>query len=185
MAADLVDAVARALKVTAPSVTRDVPLLGAGIASIDRSALAARAGLAVTAIDRLAGRYGDRAEEVVELIERQPELAEPLPGGGALLGAEIVHASTHEGALHLEDVLERRTRLALTASDRGLAAAEPAAALMARAHDWDAERTRREVEAWRRRVAAARAGEAERDDARAADAYASALEAGAGAPVRR
>ena len=59
--------------------------------------------------------------ELVALIDERPELAEPLEGGGGHLRAEVVHACTHEGALHLEDVLERRTRLALTAPDRGLA----------------------------------------------------------------
>ena len=56
-----------------------------------------------------------RAAELVALIDERPELAEPLEGGGGHLRAEVVHACTHEGALHLEDVLERRTRLALTA----------------------------------------------------------------------
>ena len=77
---------------------------------------------------------------------------------------EVTYACTHEGALHLDDVLERRTRLALTAPDRGLAAAEPAAAVMADALGWSPERTRQEVDAYRARVAAARAAEAERDD---------------------
>jgi len=185
MAADLIDAVARALRVRAPSVTREVPLLGVGVGGIDRAALAARAGVAVAAIDRLAGRYGDRVEEVVGLIEGRQDLAEPLPGGGGLLSAEVVHACTFEGALHLEDVVERRTRLALTAPDRGLAAAGPAAALIAGALDWDADRARREADAWRARVTAARAGEAEHDDSRAVSAFRAALEAGADAPVRR
>ena len=51
-------------------------------------------------------------------------------------------------------MLERRTRLALTAPDRGLEAAAPAAALMAGALDWDADRTR----ARGRRLARARGG---------------------------
>jgi glycerol-3-phosphate dehydrogenase len=140
MAADLIDAVAAELDVTAASVTRDVPLL-----------------------------Y-DRAERAALLAER-PELGEPLEGGGGRLRAEVVHACTHEGALHLEDVLERRTRLALTAPDRGLEAAAPAAALMAGELDWDADRTRREIEAWHARVEAARAAEAERDDDRALAAH--------------
>jgi glycerol-3-phosphate dehydrogenase len=159
MAADLVDAAARALGTTAPSVTRDVPLLGA--APVDRAALAARAGVPV---DHLVRRYGDRAEELVALIEARPELAEPLEGGGGHLHAEVVHASTHVGARRLEDVLERRTRLALTAPDRGLAAAAPAAALMAGALGWEPERADREAAAWHARVAAARAAEMERDD---------------------
>jgi glycerol-3-phosphate dehydrogenase len=113
MAADLVDAVQRALGGTRPSVTRDVPLIGRG-------------------------EHDD-----------------------------VVFACTHEGALHLDDVLERRTRVALTAPDRGLAAAAPAAEQMAGALGWSRERTRAEVEAWRARVDAARAAEAERDDAAA------------------
>jgi glycerol-3-phosphate dehydrogenase len=151
MAADLIDAVARELGATARSVTRDVPLLAG------------------------------RDEELAALIAERPELGEPLAGGGGRLRAEVVHACTHEGALHLEDVLERRTRLALTAPDRALAAAAPAAALMASALGRDEEWARREAEAWRTRVAAARAGEAERDDASALAAYREVLAAREGA----
>jgi glycerol-3-phosphate dehydrogenase len=177
MAAGLVDAVARALGTTAPSVTRDVPLLGADLGRIDRTGLAARSGLPAAEIDRLVGRYGDRADELAALVEARPELGRPLDGGGGHLCAEVVHACTHEGARHLDDVLERRTRLALTARDRGLAAAAPAAALMAGALGWDADRARREADAWRARVAAARAAEAEREDGRALTAYRAALAA--------
>src|SRR3954452_15609284 len=141
LAADLIDAVAGELGLTAPSVTRDVPLLGG------------------------------RDEELAALVAERPELGGALEGGGGRPRAEVVHACTHEGALHLEDVLERRTRLALTAPDRGLEAAAPAAALMAGALDWDAGRTRREVEAWHARVEAARAAEAEGDDDRALAAH--------------
>jgi glycerol-3-phosphate dehydrogenase len=115
----------------------------------------------------------DRSDELAALIAAQPDLAEPLAGGHTR--AEIVYACTHEGALHLEDVVERRTRLALAAPDRGLAAAAPAAALMAGPLGWDQARARDEVEAWRARVAAARAGEAERDDDAALRAHRAAL----------
>ena len=150
MAADLVDAAARALGTSARSVTRDVPLLG------------------------------DRERELAELVQAHPELGEPLEGGGGHRAADVVYACTHEGALHLEDVLERRTRLSITAPDRGLAAAAPAAALMAGALGWDAVRAQREVEAWRAQVAAERAAEAETDDEAALAAYRAVL---AGAPV--
>jgi glycerol-3-phosphate dehydrogenase len=113
--------------------------------------------------------HAGRATELAALIDAQPDLGKPLAGGH--LRGEVVHACTHEGALHLEDVLERRTRLALTAPDRGLAAAAPAAALMAGALGWDADRTREETDAWRSRVAAALAGEAERDDESALAAH--------------
>ena len=172
MAADLVDAVARALGSRAESVTREVPLVGADVARIDRARLAARAGIPV---DPLLRRYGDRAEELVALIEKRPELAAPLEGGGGHLRAEVVHACAHEGALRLEDVLERRTRLALTARDRGLEAAAPAAALMADALGRDPDWAREQAQAWQARVTVARAAEAEPDDERALAAHRDAL----------
>ena len=114
-----------------------------------------------------------RAAELAELIAADPALGEPLEGSDRRV--EVIHACRYEGALHLEDVLERRTRIALTAPDRGLAAAEPVAALMAGALGWSPERARDEVERYRARVAAARAGEAERDDESALRAYRAAL----------
>jgi len=185
MAADLVDAVGRVLGTKAPSVTRDVPLLGADLTRLDHAGSSARAGIPAAAMDGLVRRYGDRVEELAALIGARPELAEPLEGGGGHLRAEVVHACTHEGALRLEDVLERRTRLALTARDRGLGAAAPAAALMAGALDWGPDRARREAEGWRAKVAAARAAEVERDDESALAAYRATLAEPLGAPVRR
>ena len=184
MAADLVDAVAGALGTQAPSVTREVPLAGANVAQVDRAALGGRAGIPAAAIDRLVRRYGDRVGELVALIEARPALAQPLEGGGGHLRAEVVHACTHEGAVRLEDVLERRTRLALTARDRGLEAAAPAAELMAGALDRDPDWARRQARAWEARVAAARAAEAQRDDERALAAYRGALAERADATVR-
>lgn len=174
MAADLVDAATRAFDGVPPSTTADVPLIGA--TGFDqawgrRGDLAQRAGLPVATMERLLRRYGDRTSELVALIEARPVLAEPLTGGEGHLAVEVTYACSHEGALALEDVLERRTRLAITAVDRGIAAAAPAAALMAQELEWDAARVKREVEGWRRRVAAQRAGEAQRDDLSALRAY--------------
>jgi glycerol-3-phosphate dehydrogenase len=180
MAADLVDAVARELGVVARSATSEIPLAGAG--PVDRARLA---GLPAATIERLVGRYGDGVSELAALIEARPELGEPLEGGGGHVRAEVVHACTHEGALRVEDVLERRTRLALTSADRGLAAAEPAAALMAPALGHGPDWARREAETWRARVAAGRAAEAEREDGRALASYQAALAERSDAPVRR
>jgi glycerol-3-phosphate dehydrogenase len=110
----------------------------------------------VDAVQRALGRRGDSVTREI-----------PLLAGENTVG----FACTHEGALHLDDVLERRTRTALTAPDRGLSAAAPVAAEMAAALGWSAERTRTEVDAYRARVAAARAAEAEPDDTRALAAY--------------
>jgi glycerol-3-phosphate dehydrogenase len=184
MAADLIDAATRTLGIGRPSVTARVPLLGA---QRFRELWSARAGLAassvleVATIERLLRRYGDAATELLDLVAARPELREPLDGGLGHVGAEVVYACTHEGALTLADVLERRTRLAIMAPDRGLAAAETAAALMAAQLDWSEARTRAELDRFRSLVAAQRAGERQPDDAAALSAYRAAL---AAAPAR-
>ena len=134
--------------------------------------------MAVDLVDAVARELGVAARSVTRdvplLRDDAREVAGPagpLEGGGGHLRSEVVRACTHEGALHLDDVLERRLRLALTAPDRGLSAAAPAAELMAGVLGWSRERTRAEVAAWRTSVAARLAGEAERDDAAALAAY--------------
>ena len=48
------------------------------------------------------------------------KLAEPLPGAEDYLQVEVVYAASHEGALHLDDLLARRTRISIEAWDRAL-----------------------------------------------------------------
>ncbi len=174
MAADLIDAATRDFASVPPSTTARVPIIGTdgyAAARARRNELAARARVDSVAFDRLLRRYGDRVSELLELIDQRPELAEPLDDADGHLAAEVVYACSHEGALRLEDALERRTRLAITRADRGVGAAAPAAALMAGVLDWSEERAQDEVRAWQQRVAAERAGEAEPDDERALRAY--------------
>ena len=171
MAADGVDAVSREFPGLARSSTERIALCGADRLGQAR-VLAARLGPA----QRLLRRYGDRVHELAALVHAQPDLARSLSGADEHLAVEIVHACTHEGARHLDDVLERRTRVAITHADRGLAAAEEAAALMADALDWSEQQAAAELIAYRRRVAAARAAEAQRDDTAALAAYRAVLE---------
>ena len=85
-----------------------------------------------------------------------------------MLRVEVVHAVTHEGALHLEDVLARRTRLAITRADRGVGVAREIALLMAPHLGWDTETVERQVAAYVVAVASDRAAEGAPDDATAA-----------------
>ena len=163
MARDAVDMAARTLRRTVgdpgPSITDRVPLVGAQgfeTRTNQRVQLARRSGLHLARIDHLLGRYGDLVDELVDLVGRRPELAEPLDGTDDYLAVEVVYAVTHEGARHLDDVLTRRTRVSIETFDRGLRAAPAAAALMAAELGWDEARLADEVDHYRRRVAAER-----------------------------
>ncbi|MFC5910716.1 glycerol-3-phosphate dehydrogenase/oxidase [Streptacidiphilus monticola] len=172
MAKDAVDEAVRTLEgvVVGPSVTQDVPLLGAdGYQALwnARHRLAQSSGLHVVRIEHLLHRYGSLISEVLDLVAADPSLAEPLPGSDDYLRAEVVYAVTHEGARHLDDVLTRRTRASIESWDRGVAAAEITAALMARELAWDAQQQANEIEHYRKRVEAEREAQQQPDDATA------------------
>ncbi|WP_066518681.1 glycerol-3-phosphate dehydrogenase/oxidase [Curtobacterium ammoniigenes] len=171
MAKDAIDAAADALDDrVAPSATDEIPLLGAEgyrAAWNKRVRTAKRYGMHPTRIEHLLNRYGTLADEVLALVEHNPALADALPGADDYIGAEVVYAASHEGALHLEDVLARRTRISIEAWDRGESAAPVAGALMAGVLGWDREQTEHEVGNYLKRVAAERASQLEPDDASA------------------
>jgi glycerol-3-phosphate dehydrogenase len=185
MAKDAVDAAARKLGEDVPdTVTREVPVIGAdGYRALrnSRRGLAERSGLSVAVIDHLLGRYGSLITELLDLIRQRPELGEAIPGADQYLKAEAVYAVRAEGALHLEDVLVRRTRISFEAPDGGLDAAQTVAELIAGELDWDAETRAHELDTYRARVEAERAAhrEATEESAGAVRARAPEIRAGA------
>ncbi|KAF0845257.1 glycerol-3-phosphate dehydrogenase/oxidase [Nocardia caishijiensis] len=156
MAADVVDAaVARLARPVPASETARLPILGAqGYREMlaDTRGLAATTGLAPETVRHLLGRYGSLATELFDLVRLDPALRAPLPGATGYLAAEIVYAVTHEGALHLDDLLTRRTRISIEVPDRGLAAAPAVARLVAPLLGWDGETTDSEIDRYRDRV---------------------------------
>jgi glycerol-3-phosphate dehydrogenase len=167
MASDAVDAVGEELgEPIDPSRTDQVPLLGAeGLRTARGRAhahpAAGRAGAA--AVEHLLERYGALALVLLDAMGVRPELAEPIEGAPSYLLAEVWYAVAAEGALHLDDVLTRRTRISIETADRGRAAAEPVAKAMAKLLGWPGRRVRREVAHYRERL------DAELRAARAAD----------------
>jgi glycerol-3-phosphate dehydrogenase len=189
MARDLIDAAARDLSSSADSPggpvqasrTDRVPLAGAdGYAQIwaSRAAVAEQAGLPVAQVERLLGRYGADVRLLIKAMAARPDLAASLPGSGGYLGAEVAFACTHEGAVGLEDVLSRRTRIAIESRDRGAAAAPHAATLMAGVLGWDEARTAAEVRAYLELVAAELEAETMPDDLSAYQVLARSAERG-------
>ena len=168
MAKDAIDAAVDALDGKIPeSTTQNIPLLGAEgyqAAWNKRGKIAHAFGLHRVRIEHLLNRYGTMTDELLDLIREQPSLADPLPGADDYIAAEVVYAASHEGALHLEDVLARRTRISIEAWDRGVSAAPVAARLMAGVLGWDAEQEEREVAFYLKRVAAERESQQQPDD---------------------
>jgi glycerol-3-phosphate dehydrogenase len=109
MAEDTIDATGLT---DVPSPTAQLPLLGAA----DRSALAT-----VRAPERLVRRFGTEAPAVLASAVTtsgltEAELVAPGPRGVTL--AELIFAVTHEGAVDVDDLLDRRTRVGLVPADR-------------------------------------------------------------------
>lgn len=181
MAADAIDAAATDLRGrVAPSITDKVPLLGADgyhalVNQVDT--LGDSHGLHPHRVRHLLDRYGAMIHEVLELATDRPELLEPVPGAEDYIQVEVVYAVTHEGALHLEDVLTRRTRISIEFPHRGVDCAEPVARLMGGVLGWDEETIGREVEVYTARVAAERDSQAKPDDEAADEIRSAAPEA--------
>lgn len=145
MASDAVDAAFAYLeRPMVPAVTASVPLVGATPHSEDR----------------LIGRYGSLTDELNTAGDGDRQAVADAP----YLRAELEYAVTHEGALHLDDVLTRRTRLSIETRDRGVAAARVAAEIMAGALGWDRAAVDREIAHYDARVAAELDSQSQPDD---------------------
>jgi glycerol-3-phosphate dehydrogenase len=90
---------------------------------------ARRHGLEPAELQRLVDRYGARTPRLLELLDREPELAAPLAPGLPLRGVEVAYAADCEMARTPEDVLRRRSALALLPG-HGLAAVAAVANLL-------------------------------------------------------
>jgi glycerol-3-phosphate dehydrogenase len=91
--------------------TRNLPLVGAP--ANPGSATAPMAGLP----ESLVLRFGAEAANVIAAATCERP-AESVAGGIDVTRAEFEYAITHEGALTVEDIVDRRTRIGLVASDR-------------------------------------------------------------------
>jgi glycerol-3-phosphate dehydrogenase len=149
MARDVVDAAADGFpRPVPPSVTGSLPLLGAdGLPAVRASAsrLADDYRVALPAVEHLIDRYGSLAGEVLDLIRADKSLGQPLADGYPYLRAEVAYAVTHEGALHVADVLARRVRLLIESADAGASAAPEVAAIMAPLLGWHRRRRAEEI----------------------------------------
>ncbi|MDF1602625.1 glycerol-3-phosphate dehydrogenase/oxidase [Nocardioides sp. YIM 152315] len=168
MAAAAIDATAEDLRVRLPpSITHRVPLLGADgyHALVNRvDGLAHRHAIAPWRVRRLLDRYGNLVEEVLRPTADDPRLLEPVDGAADYLAAELLYGVTHEGALHLDDLLSRRTHISIEVRDGGTRAARAVARIVADPLRWDASTIEAEVAKYVAGVAAAAAAHRQEDD---------------------
>lgn len=171
MARDAVDAAVDDLgRHAPPCVTEHIPILGAdGYHALANQAesLAADLELPRWRVDHLLNRYGALIDEVLAPAGADPSLLDPVPGAGLYLMAEVRYAATHEAALHLDDVLARRTRISIETTHRGVDSARPVARLLGAVLGWDEETQDREVASYVARVEAERLSQEQTDDANA------------------
>lgn len=110
MAQDALDAALASSGVQAsPCRTKRLPLVGAA----DRHRLER-----IAAPQWLVRRYGVEAPDVLAEVAGEPELLRPITQGVETIGAELRFAVRHEGALDESDLLDRRTRVGLSARAR-------------------------------------------------------------------
>ncbi|MDH6279385.1 glycerol-3-phosphate dehydrogenase/oxidase [Prescottella agglutinans] len=181
MGEDAVDLAAEDIPArVAPSITEKVPLVGADgyFALVNQAVhLGQLHGLHPYRIKHLLGRYGSLIDEVLELAAGSPELLDPITDAPDYLQVEAVYAAAAEGALHLEDILARRTRISIEYTHRGVNCAEQVARLVAPVLGWDEAAIDREVETYRARVEAEIMSQAQPDDGSADALRAAAPEA--------
>jgi glycerol-3-phosphate dehydrogenase len=91
--------------------TRNLPLVGAPANA--GSTVAPMAGLP----ESLVLRYGAEAANVIAAATCERP-ADPVADGIDVIRAEFEYAITHEGALTVDDIVDRRTRIGLVAADR-------------------------------------------------------------------
>jgi len=115
MAEDVIDRAVQLRSLTAgPCRTRNLPLVGAPANPV--ATLRTPVGLPGS----LVARYGAEAPNVIAQATC-PRPTEPVADGIDVTRAEFEYAVTHEGALTVDDILDRRTRIGLVAEDRARA----------------------------------------------------------------
>ena len=153
MAKDATDRVASELGNAAKCKTKWIKL---GCADVERLREDVTQRVLALGLDQSTARhliraYGDRALDVLDIALTEG-LTAPLAPGYAPIAAEAVYGARDEMAVHLNDLLARRTRLALLDRNAGIGDATPGADLMGGELGWRRSERKRQLEAHRLEV---------------------------------
>ena len=152
MGRDVIDLAVNELRKLSPeSVTEKLPLIGADgyFALVQQiEPIADESGLDSQTVTHLLNRYGSLISEILDLIKRDPSLAQKLDADLPYIKAEIYYAVSHEGARTVDDVISRRTRIAFEAHNQGFDLADAIAEIIAPVLGWSAKERRASVAAY-------------------------------------
>lgn len=144
MARDVVDRVAARLhaqdgRPLAGHVPTDrLPLPGGEAAELEVLVEAARArGASDASARHLVANYGSEAAAVLNLVDRERALGEPIVAGRPEIWAEVTYAVEREMAVRVQDVLIRRLHLFYESRDQGQALVPAVASRMKKLLGWD------------------------------------------------
>ncbi len=152
MARDVVDRIATRLheldgRPVAPRPATDLlPLPGGEAAELEVLVEAARARGAQEATARhLVANYGSEAAAILNYLDRERSLGDPLITGRPEIWAEVNYAVEREMAMRVQDVLIRRLHLFYELRDHGNAIVTAVAGRMKKLLDWDDSREAEEL----------------------------------------
>ena len=152
MARDVVDRVAARLheqdgrRLAGAPPTDRVPLIGGEAADLDVLVEAARARGAPEATARhLVASYGSEAAAILNLVDRERSLGQPIVAGRPEIWAEVTHAVEREMAVRVQDVMIRRLHLYYELPDRAQHVIPQVAARMTQLLGWDETREAEEL----------------------------------------
>ncbi len=152
MARDVVDRIAARLheldgRPVAPRPATDrLPLPGGEAAELEVLVEAARARGASEATARhLVRSYGSEAAAILNYVDRERSLGDPLIIGRPEIWAEVSYCVEREMAVRVQDVLIRRLHLFYELADHGRAIVTAVAGRMKKLLDWDDSREAEEL----------------------------------------
>lgn len=156
MGKDAVDlAVLDLRRIVAESCTEKLPLVGAdGYFALQQqtSIIAAQYAISDATVTHLLNRYGSLISEVLEIIAEDKKSAALLDPTLPYLKAEIIYAASHEGAMSVDDVISRRTRLAFEAPHAARGLVDQIADLIAPVLGWSAKEKKASIAAYLEQV---------------------------------
>jgi glycerol-3-phosphate dehydrogenase len=150
MAQKVVDLVVEKLDREAPPCqTHKTPVYGGRIDQFDdflvRTIKKRPFGLSPKVMQHLIYNYGSEYSQILGYLDEVPAWGQTIPGGAAVLKAEVIHAIREEMAQKLTDVVQRRTEL----GNAGLpdeVSLRLCARLMAAELGWDQARKEQELD---------------------------------------